>query len=239
MIGRVLRFEMVGLRRSPVLLLTVFFAMGGAVLGRAVTWLASLVADSEFQGLLYLDPLAGHDIALPLALLAYVIAAAYVFGRDFADGTADVVLTAPVKRDAIVLAKLLLLLVWTLVLATLSVAADALTRWTFALSSVDPGAAPLLLWSLVAALAAFAGLPLVAWVALRFRGVVSAVGAGIALWAVSVALRGFEIGAVLPWNASYELVAGSAGVGAIIGPMVLFGAGAFACLWEIRRLDLV
>jgi hypothetical protein len=238
MIARALSFEVAGLRRSWAVPVTALFAVGGAVFGRTVTWLASLLQASEIEpfGLL---GVSGTDIGIPLVMLGFVMAAAYVFGSDLAAGTADVVLTAPVKREAVLAAKLVVMLAWTLGLALVAAAADTVLRLALSVSAWDPGQPVTVAAVLGSALAGYATLPLIGWVALRFRGVVAATGAGIAVFAGAYLLRGYEFGAIVPWNAPYELVAHGADVGIAAESAVLFVAGVAACAWQMRRLDLV
>ena len=237
MITRVLRFEVVGLRRTYVVPVTVLFAIGGAVIGRTFAWFRSLLQSSDIEGLFLLDTL-GTEIAVPLALLALIIAAGYVFGRDLGDGTAEVVLTAPVSRESILIAKLLVLLVWTLALAVAAGVTDGLLYSALALSPVDPGATISFADTLKAGLAAFALLPLVGWVALRFRSVVGAVGGAVALFVAAFSLRSVGLGSLAPWNAPSGLVLGESSLALVVGPLVVFLLGVGACLWQMRHLDL-
>ena len=238
MIGRALRFEVAGLTRSPAIPITVLFAVGGAIFGRTVTWLSSLLHASEIEELLWLDT-AGSEIAVPLALLAYVIATAYVFGRDLADGTADVALTSPIRRDSILVAKWIVLLVWVLSLAGLGAASDAIMRALLSLSSVSPGATLPLAGTLAATLAGFAAMPLLGWAALRFRGMIASVGAGIALYVGSFALRGLSWASALPWNAPFGFAVGDWSMAPLAGLVLVLAAGIVASLWQVRRLDLL
>ena len=238
MIGRALAFEWAGLRRSWAVPITVLFAVGGGALGRTVTWLAEVLQASEIDALSW-GPMAGVEIAVPLVLLSWVIAAAFLFGRDLSVGTMDIVLTAPIRRDAVVWARLVVLLGWVAGLAALAVVADVSMRASLGLSSFDPGPSLTVAGTTGATLAGYATLPLVGWIALRFRGVIASVGAGIAVHTLALLLHSLVPTALLPWNAPLDLVAGEGSAAIVIGPVLLLAGGVAACLWQIRRLDLV
>jgi ABC-2 type transport system permease protein len=64
-------------------------------------------------------------IASAWGLLVFGLATAYVFGREFEDGTAKYMLTLPLRREYFVAAKMVVLAAWVLGLTILAVAVEA------------------------------------------------------------------------------------------------------------------
>jgi hypothetical protein len=150
------------------------------------------------------------DMAVPLALLAYLIVTSYVFGRDFEDGNIDLVLTAPVPRVAVVVARTIVIATGVLALSLMGWGADIAMRAVLATSSLDPGSATSATAAFGSAIAAIATLPFVAWASVRFRGVLPALGLGIAIEVAVLALGGFALVRMLPWFLPMSLAVGGA-----------------------------
>jgi ABC-type transport system involved in multi-copper enzyme maturation permease subunit len=238
--GRLFTGELALVRRSPLLAVTLLLAVGGTILARLVAWTGALLESSEVGEIVALAAFARDDLALPLSLLAYILAAAYLFGRDFDNETIDYALTAPIPREGIVTAKLLVLAVWVGVLASLAWIADALTRQVLVATSIDPGALSSLPSALLVALAALSALPLVAWAAVRLRGTIAALGLGIGIQLAALLLGGLAGMNMLPWRVPVVLAAGEpVSIVAIAGCVLLAALGAAACVIEMRRMDLV
>ncbi len=239
MIGRVLTAELATLRRSPLVWLTILLAVGGSMLARVIAWVAHALERSEIGEFLIFGGIGWSDVALPLALLAYLIATAYLFGRDFDDGSIDFVLTSPVRREYVALVRLTVLTVWVLALALMSWWADAAMRAILATTSFDPGAGIAATTGFTATLAAIATLPLVGWTALRFKGSLPALGIGIAIQGVALFLGDLVFIRALPWFLPVALAAEEAVAWPVAaGAGLLCAAGVLMCLRELRQVDL-
>ena len=178
-------------------------------------------------------------MAIPLALLAYLFLTSYMFGRDFEDGNIDLILTAPVRREAIVAARTIVIAASVLGLALMGWCADVAMRAVLATSSFDPGPATTMLAALASAVGAVATLPLVAWAAVRFRGVLPALGLGIAVEVVVLALGGIAQVRSVPWFLPATLAAGgSVSLLSIVLSALLFAVGLAATSQGLRGVDL-
>jgi hypothetical protein len=239
-IARLAIAEIAGLRRSLVVWLAVLLVAGGSVVGRVTAWVTHAIGRTELGAIPLLRPdMHSSDMAVPLALLGYLIVTAYVFGRDFEDGNIDVVLTAPVPRDAVVLARTVVVATGALLLSLMGWGADVAMRALLATSSLDPGPAIPAAAALGSAIAAIATLPLVAWASVRFRGVLPALGLGIAIEVAVLALSGFAPARLLPWFLPTSLAAGAAISWLEISlSALLFAGGVAAALRALRRTDL-
>jgi hypothetical protein len=240
MIGRVIRTEEAALRRSLIVWLAVLLVVGGSMLARMLAWVSHALARTELRGLPFVPADIGwSDVAVPLALLAYLIMTSYVFGRDFEDGNIDLILTAPVRRDAVVVARMIVIAAGVLVLSLMGWGADVAMRAVLATSPFDPGSATSAAAALGSAIAAIATLPLVAWVSVRFRGVLPALGLGIAIEVVVLALGWIAFVRLLPWFLPTALASG--GSASLLGvgfSALLFAGGLAATVRELRSVDL-
>jgi hypothetical protein len=241
MLMRLVSLEAGALRRSFVLWIGVLIAVGGSVLARSLAWIGHALAQSELRGLLLVN-LAGSwgDVAVPLALLSYLIVVACQFGRDFEDGSIDLLLTAPIRRDALVFARGLVVTAFVFLLAVLAWFADAATCALLARSPFDPGAPIAPVAVLGSACAAVATLPLVGWACMRFRSVLPALGAGIGVEVVVLALGRISYVRLLPWYLPSAFAAGLdvPPVAALLS-VVLFLGGLALALRGIATVDLV
>jgi hypothetical protein len=239
-IARLITAEVAGLRRSFVPWLATLLVVGGSVVARILAWVTHAIGSTELGALPFIQPDVGwSDIAVPLALLAYLIVASYVFGRDFEDGNIDLILTAPVRREAVVAARTSVVAVGVLALCVMGWAADVATHAVLATSPLDPGSATSGTAALGAAIAAIATLPLVAWAAIRFRGVLPALGLGIAIQIVALVLGGFGLVRWLPWFLPTALASG--GSASLLGvglSTLLFAGGLAMTVRALRSVDL-
>lgn len=150
-------------------------------------------------------------------LVMVSIAATFVFGREYAEGTAKNMLTLPIPRGAFVLAKLAVVGAWALGLAL----------WLIALSlpaGIAAGLGPLPLPACAAAaekLLALAAMALAcstaaAWVAVETRGYFAALGFVIGSVVLASLFGGTGWGPWLPWSV-VGLYSGAGGEGAELG----------------------
>ncbi|MDP2234177.1 MAG: ABC transporter permease [Actinomycetota bacterium] len=240
MIARLIRAELAGLRRSLVVWLGMLLVVGGSVVARLLAWLSNAIGRTELGALPFMRPDMGwSDVAIPLALLAYLIVTSYVFGRDFEDGNIDLILTAPVSREAVVAARTIVTAASVLVLCLLGWAADVATHAILASSPLDPGPAISATAAIASALAAIGTLPVVAWAAIRFRGVLPALGLGIGIQITALLLGGFPLVRLLPWLLPSTLAAGEAVSVLAFGlSALLFAGGMAATVRGLRSVDL-
>lgn len=182
-------------------------------------------------------------------ILLFGLVTAFLFGREYTEGVAPTMLTAPTRREYFVLAKFVVLAAWVFVLALLAVVAQAV--WATALG-LD-GFAWSVVWSclgdvLTVALLIFLTLPVVALFAVVSRGVFapmifSAFGftagmlGGIAgwgdwlPWAMPTAIGGSFLGPLVAAKVA-ELNAGSWAIA--VG---VFLVGLAAVLWWVNHAD--
>jgi ABC-2 type transport system permease protein len=173
--------------------------------------------------------LAGQIITVVM-VLATGFAVAWLFGREWADGTLGSLFALPVPRATIARAKVAVLAGWVVTVATAAVALTALGVLAVG-GPVTPDVGSALLVDWVGALLMGAlGLPF-GWVAVRFRGYLGAVGGIIAVTAVSQIVAGLGLGRWVPYVAPALWVgAGGADAADSVGPLHLAWALAFAAL---------
>jgi ABC-2 type transport system permease protein len=180
-------------------------------------------------------------------VLLFGLAASYVFGREFIDGTAKNMLTLPVRREAFIAAKLAVLAVWVGGLAVSSVMLQA----GFAAVLGLPGFAWAHVWDSMAHSLEVAGLiyltlPVVAALATLAKGYLPPM-----MFSGFMATAGFMFGAVgwgrwFPWSMPFAAAGSSFGplIGRIVlGPASLaisaavFALGVLVVLVQTNRAD--
>jgi ABC-2 type transport system permease protein len=110
-----------------------------------------------------------------MLLVAFIVA--YVFGREYADGTAKNLLALPVGRGWFAGGKLLVTLVWWLALAVAALAEGFGIGWLLELPGFSSEVAGrIVTGSLVAAGVSFLLAPVVAWVTVWSRSYLAALG---------------------------------------------------------------
>ena len=209
MIARLIAAEVAGLRRSFVPWLAMLLVVGGSVVARMLAWVTHAIGRTELGALPFVQPDVGwSDVAVPLALLAY-LAAQRRRTRYAVRFTNVDLLASVVPRSA---------------------------AWSRHLPAAAVLAAVAALGS---AMAAIATLPLVAWAAIRLRGVLPALGLGIAIQIVALVLGGFAPVRSLPWFLPMALAAGD-GASLLGGGLsaLLFAGGLAAAVRALRSVDL-
>ncbi|GAA4516850.1 ABC transporter permease [Brevibacterium yomogidense] len=196
-----IRVEALKLTRSLVGVVATLAVVGGmfALLGGIVWGIAGgnaeLIAQAgpaaalDWEGLLA----GAAQITAVVAVLCFGIVLAWIFGREFTDGTITGLFALPISRGRIALAKLAVYAVWaSLVSVALALGVLILgLLFGYGPPSGDAWAALGRLWAL-AMLSAAIAIP-VAWVATVARSVLAAVGSTLAL--VVIAQVGALIGA--------------------------------------------
>ncbi len=176
-------------------------------------------------------------------LLAFI--AAYVFGREYSDGTAKVMLTLPVPRRVFVAAKLLVVALWWLLIVAV-VYVEALT---VGLGMRLPGITGTAAGALLGNLLLVAGIsyllaPMVALVTVWSRGYLAPVG-----FALGMLLLGNVIGhtgwaAWFPWSIVPILIGSVSApietlpLGSLIVLAATFVAGIAATMWQLQTADV-
>jgi ABC-2 type transport system permease protein len=187
-------------------------------------------------------------IAGSWGVITFSLVAAYLFTREYKERTAQNVMTLPLRREYTVVAKLVVLAVWVLGLAVLSVVFQSavvalLGARGFAWSHVMRTLAD----SLLVSLTIYLTLPLVAWFAMLGRGylppmlfalVAMVVGNGIATTAAS---RWY------PWTMGIDLVGASwlpipqvhLVPASWAVAVIVFAVGVGALAWRVDHADSV
>lgn len=177
-----------------------------------------------------------------MLVLAFVVA--YVFGREYDDGTAKNLLALPVGRHWFVLAKLTVTAVWWIVLVIV-VLAEALV---VGLALGLPGFSAALLLDAVSSAVLAAGIsyllvPMVAWVTVWSRGGVAPIGFAIGMLALGNLFGKTGWAEWFPWSI-VPLLIGMVGdpvaslpVGSYVVLALTFVAGIIATIAQLRFAD--
>jgi len=151
-----------------------------------------------------------QGIAGGYGIILFAFVAAYVFGREYRDGTSSNLLTVPVRREYVVIAKLLVVWCWT---ATLAVLAVLLYCGLLAAYGVDGFAwahvARTVRDSLLVTFIFFLTLPLVAWMAAAGRGYLRPMLFSFAVMAISNGVATTSVSRYFPWNMGIHVVGAS------------------------------
>lgn len=161
-------------------------------------------------------------------ILLFGFLTSFLFGREYAQGVAVGMLTAPTRRESIVFAKMAVLAVWVFALALLAILSQALAATVLGLH----GFAWAELWPLVGdmftvALLVFLTQPLVAVVAVASRGVFAPM-----IFSAAGFLAGM-IGGIAGWGEWLPWAMPTAITGSFLGPVVSLGIQLNAGSWAI------
>jgi ABC-2 type transport system permease protein len=199
-----------------------------------------------------LGPLAEtHGWTLLVGTAAQILAAggfgacgiliAWLYGREFADGTVGGLFALPVPRSSIAVGKLLVFLGWALTMAVALTVLLGLIGAAAGLPSSDPGnAIQLLRIPALTLLTAFLAVP-AGWVASVARSILAGIAATIVLLIVAQVSAVLGVGVWVPliapalWAIAPDTVPWPALLGVAAVPVV-FG-GATALTWARMQLD--
>jgi ABC-type transport system involved in multi-copper enzyme maturation permease subunit len=177
-----------------------------------------------------------------MLLLAFVVA--YVFGREYAEGTAKNLLALPVDRALFVLAKLVVTAVWWLVLVVAVIAESFVLGFAIALPGFSAGAAVgAVTNSLLAAAISLLFVPVVAWVTIAGRGYMAPIAFALASLALGDVFSHTGWAMWFPWSIVPSLIGmigkPAAGVpaGSFVVLAVTFAAGIAAAIAQLRLAD--
>ena len=214
MFAQVLATEFLKLRRSKVTWLTLLGLSLGPLGIALMMWIVRAPGRAARFGLLGTKAnLAGLVATWPvylsmltlivgiggMLLLSFIVA--YVFGREYADGTAKNLLALPVARHWIVLSKLIVAAVWWIVLVVAVVAEAFVIGALLALPGFSTALAIGAVHdALLAAGISFLLAPRVAWVAVLGRGYMPPLGFALGMLAVGDVLSHTGWARWFPWS---------------------------------------
>ncbi|HWM92814.1 MAG TPA: ABC transporter permease [Thermoanaerobaculia bacterium] len=257
MLPTVLGTELLKLRRSKVTWLTWLAFSIMPVVGGLFMWILKEPDRARALGLLGAKAqVAGGSADWPsfVAALAQMtgvggmmltaVITTYVFGREYADGTAKNMLALPVRRESFVIAKLLVVALWFAVL----VAAIFVEGAAIGLALDLPGLSSGLLGraardvGLCAAMCCLL-IPPVAWIATLGRGYLPPLGFAIVTLVLGNVFAATGWGKWFPYSI-VPLYTGIAGPrvsvlepGSYVVVLLLFAAGVAATVWQVRSAD--
>jgi ABC-2 type transport system permease protein len=257
MFAQVLTTEFLKLRRSKVVWLS-FVALSLGPIGIALLmWIVRAPGRAASLGLLGTKAdLSGLVATWPsyltvftqvvgiggLLLLSFIMA--YLFGREYADGTAKNLLALPVGRHWFVLAKFVVAAVWWALLV-LAVLVEALVLgFVIALPGFSTGLALEAVGNaLLAAGIAYLLAPIVAWIVTLSRGYLAPLGFALGMLAVGNLLSKTGWAAWFPWSI-VPLIIGAVGSsaeaiapGSIVVVALTFVLGVAATIAQVRYAD--
>lgn len=179
-------------------------------------------------------------------ILTFGLVTAYLFGRESKEGAAKTMLTLPIRREYVVVAKLLVLAVWVFALGLLSVLLTSVATAALGVSGFTWAAVLTSLGETMTAIAPlYLTLPLVAWFAVRGRGYLQPMLYSLGVMMVGNALVQTSASRFFPWNMPLHLVGASwypvspspvvAGSWAVAAGV--FAVGVAALMWQIDHAD--
>jgi ABC-2 type transport system permease protein len=175
-------------------------------------------------------------------LLSFIVA--FVFGREYTEGTAKNLLALPVSRPAFVLAKFVVVATWWLVL----VAAVLAEAFVIGMALGLPGfsvelAVDAVRNALLAAGAAYLLAPVIAWITTLGRGYLAPLGFALAMLALGNVFAKTGWATWFPWSI-VPLLIGMVGqsvptlpLGSYVVLVVTFTAGVAATIWQFIYAD--
>ena len=257
MLPTVLGTELLKLRRSKVTWLTWLAFSIAPVVDGLFMWILKEPDRARALGLLGAKAqVAGGSADWPsfFAALAQMtgvggmiltaVITTYVFGREYADGTAKNMLALPVRRESFVVAKLIVVALWFAVL----VAAIFVEGVVIALALDLPGFSSGLLGRAARDVALCAAMccllvPPVAWIATLGRGYLPPLGFAIFTLVLGNVFAATGWGKWFPYSI-VPLYTGIAGPrvsvlepGSYAVVLLLFAAGIAATVWQVRSAD--
>lgn len=177
-----------------------------------------------------------------MLILAFVVA--YIFGREYAEGTAKNLLALPVDRSLFVLAKLVVAAVWWVVLVFAVLAEALLIGLALGLPGFSAGVALGAVGnSLLAAGISFLLAPVVAWVTTAGRGYMPPIAFALASLALGDVFSHTGWSMWFPWSIVPSLIGmvskPSAGVpvASFVVVALTFAAGIAATIVQVRLAD--
>jgi len=257
MLGQVIATEFLKLRRAKITWLTAVGIAIGPVFGGLFMWILQEPGRAEQLGLIgQKAQFAGHAADWPtyfalltqmtgvVSVVLFSLVTAYVFGREYSDGTAKNMLALPVRRAWFPVAKFVVILVWCGLLTTVIIAGGfvvgavlKLPAFSVALASSSGNGI------LLAALMGYLLMPPVAWIAALGRGYLAPLGFALLMLLVGMGLGATGWGKWFPWSI-VPLFAGVAGPrtetlapGSLLVIALTCAAGVAATIWQFTYAD--
>jgi ABC-2 type transport system permease protein len=177
-----------------------------------------------------------------MLLLSFIVA--YVFGREYAEGTAKNLLALPVGRPSFVLAKFVVAATWWLVLVGAVLAEAFVLGIALGLPGFSAGPAiGAMRDALLAAAIAYLLVPAVAWITTLGRGYMAPLGFALAMLALGNVFAKTGWAAWFPWSI-VPLLIGMVGqpvqilpAGSFVVLALTFTAGVAATIWQFIYAD--
>lgn len=130
------------------------------------------------------------------------LVAAYVFGREMREGADVASATLPVRRESFVFAKLIVIAVWAIALAVLSVISHVVVdliylgtegyHWSYVWRALYE--------TLYTMLPIYLTLPVVAWLSLTRKGYVRPMVFAVVMYTLATGMIGMDAAAYFPWS---------------------------------------
>jgi ABC-type transport system involved in multi-copper enzyme maturation permease subunit len=257
MFGAVLATEFLKLRRSKVTWLTLVGLSLGPLGIALFMWIVREPGRAAQLGLLGTKAnLAGLAATWPsyasmltlvvgiggMLLLSFIVA--YVFGREYPDGTAKNMLALPVARHWFVIAKLLVVAAWWVALVVGVLVESLVVGLALGLPGFSAGLALGAAGnSLVAAGIAYLLAPVVAWITTLGRGYMPPLGFALGMLAIGDVLSHTGWAMWFPWSIVPTLIgvvgkpAGALPAGSFVVLAVTFVAGVAVTVAQLRFAD--
>ncbi len=257
MLGQVLATELLKLRRSMITWLSWLAFSIMPLVGGLFMWIVKEPLRASELGLLgkkaqFAGVTADWPSYLGLLLqttgiggmILVSVIAAYVFGREYSDGTAKNLLTVPVGRHWFAVAKLVVILMWFGALTVSLIAEGLVVCWLLGLPGFSADLAVASVGNiLLAALVASMLVPVVAWIATLGRGYLAPLGFTIFMVVPANVFAATGWGKWFPWSI-VPLFTGVAGPRAetltpasLVIVALTSAAGIAATIWQLRFSD--
>ena len=254
MFAQVLATEFLKLRRSKVTWLSLAALSIGPLAIALMMWIVREPGRAAQLGLLGTKAnLSGLTATWPayfsmltlmvgiggMLLLSFIVA--YIFGREYAEGTAKNLLALPVGRHWFVLAKLVVAAVWWAVLVVAALAEAFALGTALALPGFSATLAVTAVHdALLAAAIAYLLVPVVAWIAMLGRGYLPPLGFALAMLALGDVFSKTGWAPWFPWSI-VPLFIGAVGQpvttlapGSLVVVALTFLAGIAATIAQLR-----
>ena len=177
-----------------------------------------------------------------MLLLAFIVA--YIFGREYTEGTAKNLLALPVGRHWFALAKLVVAAVWWAVLVAAVLAEGFVLGAALGLPGYSTTLAVTAIQdALLAAAIAYLLVPVVAWIAMLGRGYLPPLGFALAMLLLGNVFSHTGWAAWFPWSIVPQFIgaigkpATSVAAGSIVVVALTFLAGIAATIAQLRWAD--
>jgi ABC-type transport system involved in multi-copper enzyme maturation permease subunit len=257
MFGPVIAAEFIKLRRSRVTWMTLLALSMGPMAITLFTWIVAepgraarlglLGTKANFSGIAPTWSSAFSMLTLVVGMggmlvLAFIVS--WVFGREYAEGTAKNLLALPLPRGLFVFSKLFVSAVWWFLLTAAVYAEMILCGAAMGLSGLSPF---LLIQAgrnlMLAAGAAYLTVPVIAWFALLGKGYLPPLGFSVGMLALGNVVAKTGWAEWFPWSIVPMLIGSVGKPETSIRPgswavlAVTFAAGVAAAVFQLSRAD--